>query len=117
MINDILARSTNGQPTPEVGMGVTFLSFSDRSAGTICEVIRPDLIGVKPDHAKVVNGSTQDGSAVWEHSPNPDTTTIYYRFDDGRWRSVYKNGNRWCITGNISGLIIGRRDHYRDPSF
>ena len=35
VVNHLLSRGVKGQPTPAVGMGVTFLGWTDRSPGTI----------------------------------------------------------------------------------
>jgi len=122
LINHLYSRMTKGAPVPEVGMGVTILHWSDRSAGTIVEVFKigDDLaIAVTGDDYKIVSGSVMDGSADYEYTPRPDGNRSYYRFTAKGWRSVWKNPDtgRWKLSDGGNGLIVGTRDRYYDPSF
>lgn len=125
MINDILSRATKGEPTPEVGMGATFLSHSDRNPGTIVsvEVLRDGTmrIGVQHDRSKVVAGSGHDGSAEYEFEPNPEGSIVFFQRKpaEPRWRAVYQKTEtgRWCLGSSYTKVRIGERDEYRDPSF
>lgn len=117
--NNHYARATKGQPTPVVGMGATILLWSDRHAATIVSVGgKPDawVIEVQEDRAKVISGSDFDGSADYEYSPRPNGRIHTFRFKDGVWRELDREG-RLMPKGSGSGLRIGDRLEYRDPSF
>jgi hypothetical protein len=122
-INHLASREIIGQPTPEVGMGATLLLWTDRHAATIVAIhdARPGrwIIEVQTDYAKVVEGSTFDGSARYEYFRDPEGTTKCFRFDSRRgWRRVVWNAGtgRWNFRGG-DGLKIGVRDEHRDPHF
>jgi hypothetical protein len=123
MINNLLARATIGQPTPEVGMGATRLLYSDRRAATITEVrvkYGETYITVQDDHTRVIAGSGHDGSAEYEYSPNPRGSIRHFKatLPDGAWIEVTWNNatKRWNRVKSSNGLRIGERDEYRDPS-
>ena len=123
VINHLQSRATIGQPAPVVGMGVTFLSWTDRSAGTIFRTWTEGkfvYIETRRDKSVVVAGSTQDGSANYEFRANPSGSKSFFRRlkddADGAWTGCLKGeSGRWKKTGG--GLRIGERDEYRDPSF
>jgi hypothetical protein len=108
---------------PEVGMGATLCSYTDRDAGTISSVFEEKgkkFIGVQEDFAKRIdkNGFSED--QTYEYSPNPDAYTHYYRFNEKTqsWEGVLKSAetNRWKKYDR-PGLIIGRKEKYHDFSF
>lgn len=105
--------------TPEVGMGATMGCGSDRYAATIVEVKefgsgarkgQPRAVLIRLDTSVVVKGSTQDGSAVWQHTPD----------DSGPVRefTIRPNG-KWVQKGQSvrfgTRLGFGHRDAYQDP--
>lgn len=124
LVNHLYSRAVKGQPPAEVGMGATILGWSDRYAATIIKVdgdglSAGTLITVQYDESKVVKGSTMDGSAEYEYSPNPQGATSVYRLSKaGFWDSVTFNleTKRWNKTGS-KGVRIGDRQEYRDPHF
>lgn len=123
LMNHLHSRGTIGQPTPTVGMGATILGWTDRYPATITAVEtygKATIITIQEDHAMVVAGSTQDGSAEYEYRPNSIGSQSKWRSigPDGAWQSVYFNEEtkRWKRTGE-RGLRIGEREAYRDPSF
>jgi hypothetical protein len=120
VVNHFLSRGTIGQPEPVVGMGVTFLSWTDRSAGTIFRVFhigRALAIETRDDISTCVSGSSHDGSAEWAHKINVNGHRSIYRFRRDKWERVTQNENgRWVKAGG-KGLRIGERDTYYDPSF
>lgn len=123
LVNHIYSRATKGQPEPEVGMGATILSWTDRHAGTIIGVCHMNLhtvVWVQQDNYKVISGSGHDGSAEYEYSPNPQGILTRFRFKNGRWEEIVMNfkTGRWNkLDGGGNGLLIGSRDEYRDPCF
>jgi hypothetical protein len=124
VINHLYAAGTKGQPDPEVGMGATVLHWTDRHAGTIVAAEQDKqgrwVIQVQGDHAKVVSGSTYNGSAQYEYSANPNGGIDRFRFENGRWcelRLNHESGRLNKVKGGGHGLVIGRRDEHYDPSF
>lgn len=94
-------------PAPKVGDGVTEMMHSDRHAGTITWVSDSGTtFKFKQDHAKVIKGSTQDGSAEYEYSPNPGA----------RERTARRNSKGQYVSEG-SRIVVGRREEYYDPSF
>jgi hypothetical protein len=124
LMNHLQSRMTKGQPKAEVGMGATLLGWTDRYAATIVAVEGDGLsagtiITVQNDRARVVSGSTMDGSAEYEYERNPNAPTRLFRLSrKGFWEGVFRNPEtgRWNKSGN--GVCrIGGRQEYRDPHF
>lgn len=122
LVNAIYSNSTE---TPEVGKGVTFCHYSDRSPGTIVSLIEyktgPKKGEVKgfyavSDEYKVTSGSEQNGSAQYDITPT-DVETLE---DNARVVKVVarvKNGrNKWETKGGTA-IAVGFRDVYSDPTF
>lgn len=89
-------------PTPEVGMGATLYLWSDRYPATVTKV--------SPSGKTVT--LTEDNVVGWENSygvsfaPNPN----------GRvWTARKGKNGTWKASG--SGVTLGSRAAYRDPSF
>lgn len=122
LVNHLHARGVKGQPTPEVGMAATMLSYSDRHAATISQVetIRGKLyITVQEDTAVRVDKNGFSECQDYEYSPNPNGRTETFRQDaQGMWERVYKNPEtgRWKKS-QCGGLRIGHRESYHDFSF
>ena len=125
LVNHMYSRMTIGAPAPKVGMAATTLSWSDRHAATVTEVT--ELCGARwlyeirvvEDKVTVTSGSTHDGSATFEFSPNPRGYANIYRMNrkTGEWVGGYINQDTGKFKKGTGGLILGRRDHYVDPSF
>lgn len=121
VVNHLHARGVIGQPTPTVGMGATELMWTDRHALTIVEVVmkgdKVERIATTRDDAKVVRGSGHDGSAEYEYTSNVNGSKSWWRIGSkGLWEGIHQRDGRWRKT-NTSGLRIGSREEYRDPSF
>jgi len=121
VVNHLRSRQTIGQPEPVVGMGATILLWSDRHAATVTYVFierKLTCVQVRQDDAKVISGSTHDGSAVYEYTSNKaGSPSIFRREASGEWVEVRPNWvtGRWNkVKGH--GLHIGEREEYRDPS-
>lgn len=118
LVNHLHSRSVKGQPEPEVGMGATILCYTDRRAATVV-AWDGKILTVCEDHAKRVDGNGMSESQRYEFSPNPNGYESNFRKNkNGMWEEVVRNPEtgRWNKTGGY-GLLIGRRDHYRDFSF
>lgn len=124
MVNHIYSRSVIGQPVPEVGMGATILSWTDRNPGTIvsveCNKNGSYLVGVAYDDYRRVDNNGMSEEQDYEYLPieGAEATNFYKAKSlDDDWRAVRKNDNeRWVYCSN-GGLIIGKREKYHDFSF
>lgn len=122
LINNLQARAVIGQPEPVVGMGVTILMWTDRNAATIFRVFRAGkavIVETRDDDARLVSGSIMSEAQQYEFKTRVNGARRYFRRNDnGMWDEVRKNEatGRWIKT-NGSGLRIGQRDTYRDPTF
>ncbi len=101
--------------TPEVGMGVTYLYWTDRYAGTIHQVSpNKKTIWVSQDVATVVKGSEHDGSAEYTfangNQDKPDRWEQWTLRKDGRFHKKTESIKS-------TSLFIGKRDRYYDPTF
>jgi hypothetical protein len=125
LVNHLYSRMTEGAPAPVVGMAATTLSWTDRHAATVTKVLELTSkvwayeIHVVDDVVTVVSGSTHDGSAVFATTPSTDGYPTLYRMDrkTGAWVRGYINSETSKFKKASGGLILGRRDHYIDPSF
>lgn len=120
--NHLLSRAVKGEPKPVVGMGCTFLSWSDRHAGTIVEVVEVKgvvkRIACREDNAKRVDSNGMSESQDYVFSPNPSAPLQWFGKDrKGFWVRVAMNdAGRW-VQRRSGGLRIGERDAYHDFSF
>lgn len=125
VINHLHSRAVIGQPKPEVGMGATLLGWTDRHAATITAVTEccgktwQYEIEVANDDAKVVKGSTFDGTAEYEYTPGTGCDHLFaFHLKKQEWIRVIRNP----VTNKLNqargyGLRIGERETYYDPSF
>lgn len=124
VVNHIYSRSTLNQPKVEVGMGATFLSWTDRNAGTIIEVIGDGIsagtiIVVQQDQAIRTDKNGYSEDQTYEYSRDPNGYTQTFRLNKkGFWEGITKNSEtgRWNKCSN-GGVRIGTRESYRDPCF
>jgi len=113
-------------PTPEIGMGVTFTYWSDRTPGTIVAVRERNGKLHEIDTVGDLHGRNL---AVWpdqryEITPTdpanlPEGTRVQtWRMDRrGRLRKTMINENGRRILTDNGGIVLGSRDYYQDPSF
>jgi hypothetical protein len=102
---------------PQIGMGATMTSFSDRHAGT---VISWDgkIVGVQRDTVKRIDKNGMGDNQDYEYSPNPDGAIDYYKMNKlGYWVKLWKNPKTGRFNKSSGGLILGVRDEYFDFSF
>jgi len=122
LMNNLYSRAVIGQPEPVVGMGVTFLGWTDRYPGTIYDVFqvgKSTYIVVAEDDAKRIDENGMSECQEYEFTPAPDAYKSVYRrnLKTDKWEAVRKNENgRWAKVGG-NGLMIGRREKYYDFSF
>jgi hypothetical protein len=125
LVNHLYSRMTVGAPDPVVGMAATTLSWTDRHAATVTAVAELKSkvwayeIRVVDDEVLVTKGSTHDGSATYAFAPGIYNHADTYRMDrkTGAWVHGYINQDTGKFKKGQGGLILGRRDHYVDPSF
>lgn len=120
LINHLYSRMTNGQPTPEVGMGATLLGGRDRHAATIVEVFSKgkfQYVKVQMDTAKRIDSNGMSESQTYEFSRNPHGPVSTFRFRNGMWEHVYLNINNRYVVDKTEGLRIGERSEFYDFSF
>jgi hypothetical protein len=97
--------------TPEVGMGVTELCWSDRRPYTIVEIVSPKRIIVQADKATRTDKNFESESQAYEYSPNPDAPRVTL---------TLRSNGKWAKQGESSkgaGWIFGLRQAYHDFSF
>ena len=113
--------------TPEgvfVGMGATFLSWTDRHAATVHAVWTEGksnprtFISVREDNWKRTDSNGISESQSYDFTPDPDGREEVYRWDGERWEGVRRNpeSGRWNKCRNY-GLLLGERSKFEDPSF
>ena len=106
-------------PEPVVGMGATITHYTDRSAGTVVEVLKNGtLIAVQGDTATRTDKNGMSETQNYDYAPNPNGGISWFRKDKhGRWAAVRKNEDTGRWVKSSQGLILGRRDKYHDFSF
>lgn len=116
LVNWVVGNSKSAEP--EIGMGVTFLDWTDRSPGTIVE-IRPDgKIGVQADNYVRTDKNGFSEQQTYDYTPNPEAPVCYFQKDkDGRWEGTQFNPatKRW--KKNSQRISVGFREKYHDFSF
>lgn len=111
--------SLTNSPEPVVGMGVTFLYWTDRSPGTIVEINRSRYIVCTDDDYRRIDANGMSESQEYEYNSNFDGRRRYFRKDKkNKWREMVRNENgRLVFAGSSSGLLIGEREKYHDFTF
>jgi hypothetical protein len=119
VMNHLYSRMTVGEPELFVGMGVTFLSWTDRSPGTIVEVnMKKRYIVATDDTYKRTDDNGMSESQDYEYTTNPDGYKRYFRKDkNGQWRGMRFNENGRLVYSGVGGLRVGERKKYHDFSF
>lgn len=109
IINRILERQAG--PTPEIGMGVTEMCWSDRHVYTILEVWSPSRITVQRDTATRIDKNGMSDCQSYAYKPNPaGETKVLTKRKDGAWREI------GCGKGSAV-FVLGIRDEHYDFSF
>ncbi len=127
--NHVYARSTRGQPDPEVGMGATILCWTDRHAATIVAVGQwrgSTLLDVQRDYATRIDKNGMSECQTYEYHRNTFASIQRFWWDKKRmvWREVNEaDGHKHKVKKVLSkpgqgrGLMIGVRREYHDFSF
>lgn len=119
VMNHLYSRMTVGEPELVVGMGVTFLSWTDRSPGTIVEVnMKKRYIVATDDTYKRIDDNGMSECQEYEYTTNPDGYKRYFRKDkNNQWRAMHHNENGRLVYSGGNGLRVGEREKYHDYSF
>ena len=126
VMNHLYSRATIGQPEPAVGMGVTFLGWTDRHPGTIVQVYVDPKSGAaiwfyaQGDDAVRTDGYGMSEDQSYEFVPNPNAPKKMYRLDrNGQWRRSERNfaTGKWRFLDKSQSIRLGERDKYHDFSF
>ena len=108
------------QPEPEIGMGATVLSWTDRYAATVTAWdARKGIIIVQADKATRTDLNGMSESQTYAYESNPDGPTYTFRLGPtGIWTEVVWNATtrRWDKVKALR-LRLGERRHYHDFSF
>lgn len=107
LVNLISDRSK--QPEPEIGMGATYLGYTDRRPYTIIAIHSPTRIVVQADRFKRTDDNGMSECQDYTYSPDPDGACVTLR--------KRKNGG-WAVAGSPgTHYAIGYRQRYYDYSF
>lgn len=102
------AMANQTQPlTPEVGMGVTEIMYSDRHPYTVVQVISDKRIVVQADNFKRTDENGCSENQTYNYTPDTDAPLVTLRKN--------KTG-RWKQEGHPDGstYLVGRREEYYD---
>lgn len=122
LVNHLYSRMTIGAPAPVAGMPATILHWTDRSPATVFRVFtvgKAVIVELRDDDYTRTDTNGLSESQQYDYKTNVNGSRRYFRQNaDGAWQAVFKNPEtgRWNKT-NGSGLILGRRECYYDPSF
>lgn len=109
LVNHIMSGSA--MPAPEVGMGATILSWSDRHAATITAIDKKGKrIAVVEDVATRTDDNGMSDAQSYSYAPGTGNPAFF---------TLRKNG-AWVREGDsIKGqrILIGTRDSHHDFSF
>jgi len=119
VINHLQSRMVKNAPEPTVGMGVTFLHWTDRSPGTVVAWNpKTAILEVTEDSYQRVDKNGFSESQKYEYTTNWDAPRSYFkRLPNGTWqeRRFNKETNRW--NKGSQGIYVGERERYYDFSF
>ena len=120
--NHLLSRAVIGEPDVKPGMGVTFLSWTDRNPGTIFRVFavgKSMMIECRDDDYVRIDKNGLSEAQEYEYKIKVNGAKRYFRKNarTGFWESVRKNGEtgRWIKCSG--GIRIGEREKYHDFCF
>lgn len=116
-VNHLMSQSKPVKP--EIGMGATFLSWTDRNPGTVVSYDpKKKIVGITYDNAVRTDNYGMSEYQEYEFTSVPDGYVHYFKKDKiGNWVGISwnKDTKRW--NKNHKRVIIGIRDKYHDFSF
>lgn len=117
LVNHILSRES---VVPQIGMGATLLSWSDRTPATVIDWdAKKKLVTVQIDNYTRIDTNGMSESQDYEYTANPDGAIYRYKWIDGKgWVCMVKNPETGrLIQSKCGGLTVGRRERFYDFSF
>lgn len=97
------------QPKPEIGMGVTILHYTDRSAATIVGISKGGKrIILQSDIATRVDNNGMSESQKYEYSPNTGGK---------KFQASLRKDGQWRLSNDGRKVNLGLREAYHDYSF
>jgi hypothetical protein len=108
---------------PEIGMGVTFLSWSDRHPGTIQQINVKNgkivSLEVTMDGANRTDNYGMSDAQSYEYIPDPNGFRIIVKQDrNGVWRKAHvTETGQMRVNKNCQRVLVGRREKFYDYSF
>ncbi len=108
-LQNMLYDGATNEVEAEVGMGGTYVMWTDRKAVTVVEVSRTGhRVVTQDDTATRVDSNGMSDAQRYEFSRDENgTLRTFTRRKDGAYRE----------TGGTSRLLLGARQHYYDYSF
>lgn len=98
----------------EVGLGVTYCGWTDRTPYHVSEVISKAKIKVVPANYKVTSGYQYDGSAKYEITAGTEE-------ENGSVVLTRRSNGKWAPEGSPSqkrgGWVLGICERWYDPCF
>ena len=120
LVNHVLSCAKPQEP--ELGMGCTILSWSDRNPATIIDIFtkgKYTYLTVQDDHAVRKDDLGMSDSQEWVISRNHRACTRTFRRKEGesQFKGCRQNVNtkRWLNCQGV--LVVGRREKFYDFSF
>lgn len=106
---NMLADGAQEIEKPEVGMGATYIGWSDREPFTVVEVSKTGhRIVVQADDARRTDSNGMSECQSYEFTPNPNGhRVVATRRKDGSYR----------VKGGQTRILLGVRQKYYDYSF
>lgn len=100
-------------PTPEVGMGVTECSYSDRHPYEVIAIKDSRHITVRELDWKRIDNNGMSDSQEYEYYSNPENRTAdLFLTKQGQWRERYDGRRLGC-----NCFYIGTAEYYYDYTF
>jgi hypothetical protein len=118
--SNMMHAAVKGAPTPEVGMGVTILYWTDRHVGTIVKVISDSEIHFTEDITVVDQSQTiVMGHQNWINTPNPKgPIVIGKKTKDGKWYIARETSTgQLRVNKHCTPLAVGFKNYNYDWSF
>lgn len=120
LVNMMYGNSIPAEPV--VGMGVTFLSWTDRSPGTIVQIDKRGgkiELWVTGDTAVRTDDYGMSETQVYEYTSNYDAQRILLKQDKlGVWRVARETPTgQMRVNKDCQRVAIGIREKYHDFSF
>ena len=116
LINHVM--TTSEQVVPEVGMGATICYWSDRTAATVIEVVKPGrVVVIQEDTAIRTDDNGMSESQRYCYVRNPEGHKHTVRLLKKGWRVLEGKDEETGRNRYGSGVVFGVRRQYHDFSF